>query len=209
MGRQKAAVITGDIINSSALSNAQRKKLQTRLQQFFTGCAEEYPDFKYAQFRGDSLQIQLTRSRKAVLHMALLLHSYLFINSFSIRLGIGIGDIRYQSSSVSLSDGPAFQLSGPLTDELRKTGEVIGITATDAAFAAEWQVHSATLNYLLSRISDPQANAVYLQLQDLSQTQIAAVLRISQPSVHQRLQACGWNVIHQILLRFEAAVPAL
>lgn len=209
MGKKKAAVITGDIIQSSALSTAQRKKLQARLQQFFTQARARFPDFKAEQYRGDSVQIQLTRSRAGALQAALLLQTFLHSQSFLIRLGIGIGEIAYSARQVSISDGSAFQLSGPLADDLKKQGSLIAVASVDGDFNGEWQVHGATLSYLLERQSEVQAQALYLQLQGLTQEQIAQKLHISQPSVHQRLQAGGWPVIRQILQRFETTVPAL
>ena len=50
---------------------------------------------------------------------------------------------------------------------------------------------------------DAQAEALYLQLQNVRQDEIAKALGISQPSVHQRLQAAGWAVLNPMLQRFE------
>lgn len=209
MSARKAAVITGDVIASSGLSTAQRKKLQSKLQQFFTQTARQFPDFKADQYRGDSLQMQLTRSRASALQVALQLQTFLRMHGFSIRLGIGVGDIQYTARQVSISDGTAFRLSGPLADELKKQGGIIAITGNNAAFSSEWQVHSIALNYLLAKTSQPQAEALYLQLQGLTQEQIAKKLGISQPSVHQRLQASGWSVLQAMLQRFAATVPSV
>ena len=62
---------------------------------------------------------------------------------------------------------------------------------------------------MLERLSNAQAEAMYLQMQNAKQEEIAKALHISQPSVHQRLQAAGWTVINKILQRFEASVTAL
>jgi len=206
---QKAAVISGDIIGSSLLKPASRKKLQQLLDRLLKHTAEQWPDMRYQQYRGDSLQITFTGNRLVALRMVLLLHNYLIAQNYKIRLAVGVGEISFKSNQVITSDGSAFQASGPYLDELAKSGEIISIAGSDDEFTTEWQVHSASLNYILERLTPQQAEALYLQLQDLTQNIIAQELRIKQPSVHQRLQAAGWPVVNKILTRFESVIPTL
>jgi hypothetical protein len=108
---------------------------------------------------------------------------------------------------VVTSDGTAFQVSGLNLDAITKSGELIIIAGADDDFTSEWQVHSEALNYIIGRWSPPQAEAMYLQLQDHTQQTIARKLKIKQPSVHQRLQGAGWPVVQKILNRFESVIP--
>jgi hypothetical protein len=137
-----------------------------------------------------------------------LLHSYLIQYAFKIRLAIGVGEISFKSKQVITSDGSAFQASGPYLDALVKSGEIISIAGTEE-FTGEWQVHSSSLNFLIQHWSIQQAEAVYLQLRDLTQEAIAKKLKIKQPSVYYRLQAGGWPVVHKILSRFESVIPTV
>jgi len=205
----KAVVITGDIIASSKLSALKRKKLQDRLNTFIKKINKDYPDFKAEQFRGDSLQGLLTKNKAAGLRTALSMYCFLAAEGFKIRQSIGIGDVSFSSDNVITSDGTAFRLSGQHIDELKKRNELIYVAAEDKSFTEEWQAHSSALNFLLERLSSPQAEALYMQLQNARQEDIARTLHISQPSVHQRLQAAGWTVINPILQRFESTVPTL
>jgi hypothetical protein len=204
-----AVVITGDIIAYSKLSSLRRKKLQNRLNAFIKKMTAEYPDFKAEQFRGDSLQGIFTKNQAAALRTALSLYCCLVAEDFKIRQSIGIGDISFNGNNIITSDGTAFRISGQNIDELKKRNELIVIAAADKAFTEEWQIHSGVLNFLLERLSSAQAEALYLQLRDTRQEDIAKALHISQPSVHQRLQAAGWAVINPVLQRFETTVPAL
>ncbi len=201
-----AAIITGDIIASSKLTAIKRKKLQNRVDSFIKKIGSMFPDFKAEQFRGDSLQCVFTKNRTAALRTALSLYCFLAAESFKIRQSVGIGDISFSSNNIVTSDGTAFRLSGENIDELKKRSELIGIAFAETSFNEEWKVHSASLNYLLDRLSSAQAEALYLQLQNAKQEEIAKTLHISQPSVHQRLQAAGWAVINRILQRFETVV---
>jgi hypothetical protein len=210
MGSQrKASVISGDVIGSSTLKPAARKKLQRLMDVFFSEAGRQWPDLKVQQYRGDSVQALLTGNRDKALRIALLLQSFLIKEKFSIRLAIGIGDISFKSKDVITSDGTAFQASGPYLDELLKSGDVISIASQDKTFTSEWMVHSVSLNFIIQHWSPQQAEAIYLQLQNHTQQAIARKLKIKQPSVHQRLQGAGWPVVQKILQRFESVVPAV
>jgi hypothetical protein len=206
---QKAAVISGDIIGSSKLNVAARRKLQSLLDNFSKLAAASWPDFGMEQYRGDSLQAILTNNRAAGLRAVLLLQSLMVKNHYGIRTAIGVGDISYQGKNIVTSDGTAFQVSGPYLDHLRKTGEVIFINLDNPLYADEWPVHSTALAFIIKRWTAQQAEAMYFQLQGYTQQEIAKQLKITQPSVHQRLQSAGWDVVQKILQRFEAVVPSL
>lgn len=206
---RKAIVVTGDFIASSKLTPVKKKKLQNRLNAFIKKISNNYPDFKAEQFRGDSLQYVFTKNKTAALKITLSMYCFLAAENFKIRQSMGIGEISYNSGKVVTSDGSAYRLSGENVDELKKRNELISIISVNASFNEEWKIHSASLNFLLERLSNAQAEALYLQLQNAKQEDVAKALHISQPSVHQRLQAAGWPVINKILQRFEAAIPAL
>jgi hypothetical protein len=202
-----AAVISGDIIGSSLLKPAARKKLQQLLDAFFKNATIQWPDMQAQQYRGDSVQAILTTNRLAALRIVLIFQSFLLKENFKIRTAIGVGTISFKSGQVITSDGSSFQASGPYLDALTKSGEVISIAGSDEEFTSEWQVHSAALNFIIEHWTPAQAEAVYLQLQDHTQASIAKALKIKQPSVHQRLQAAGWPVVNKILTRFESVIP--
>ena len=199
----KAVIITGDMIASAKYTPVKRKKFQNRLNAFIKKISNSYPDFKAEQFRGDSLQCILTKNKTAGLRIALSLYCYLAAEDFKMRQSIGIGEVSFSSNNIITSDGTAFRLSGENIDELKKRNELISIAFEDTSFNEEWKVHSTSLNYFLERLSNAQAEALYLQLQNARQEEIAKALHISQPSVHQRLQAAGWTVINRMLQRFE------
>lgn len=207
--QKKAAVITGDVINSSALSTVARKKMQRILDSFANQSQKLWSDLVMQQYRGDSIQAILTTNRLLALRIGLLMQSRLMASKFGIRISIGMGEISFQSGNILTSDGTAFRASGPYLDALKKSGEIISVAGTDDDFTAEWQTHSTSLNYIIQDWTPQQAEAVDLQLTGLTQQQIARKLKISQPSVHQRLQGAGWPVIQKILERFESVIPNL
>ncbi len=205
----EAVVLTGDVVSSARISIARKKKLRLHLEKTCNRLQQQYPDFQWQQYRGDSLQAILIKNRKFALSVALQLQCMLISNDFHIRLALGIGNISYHAKDIITSDGTAFQQSGPMVDSLKLYGRLIGISAENIPFMEEWQVHNESLNFLLQKLSAPQAQALYLYLQNSKQELIAAKLKISQPSVHQRLQAAGAPVFMSILKRFEKSVEII
>ncbi len=201
-----AVVFTGDVVASAVLSSARKKKLRLLLEKICNRLLQQYPDFQWQQYRGDSLQAVLTKNRRFALSVALQLQCLLIANEYHIRLALGVGNISFHGKDIITSDGSAFQQSGPMVDMLKQNGRLIGISAENIIFTEEWQVHNESLNFLLQKLSAAQAQALYLYLQSIKQEDIAARLKISQPSVHQRLQAAGTPVFMSILKRFEKTV---
>src|SRR4051794_35071068 len=132
----KAVTITGDVVASSRLRPLQRKKLQNRIDQFVKLFTRQYPDLQLQQYRGDSLQATLIKSRMHGLNIALQLQCFLIAEQFHIRLSVGAGEIDFKGKDVITSDGTAFKVSGSLIDELKKRNELIAVTGTDDSFTA-------------------------------------------------------------------------
>src|SRR5689334_7401471 len=120
----KAVTITGDVVASSRLRPLQRKKLQNRIDQFTKIFSKQYPDLQLQQYRGDSLQAILVKSRVHALNIALQLQCFLIAEQFHIRLSLGAGEIDFQGKDVITSDGTAFKVSGSLIDDLKKRNEL-------------------------------------------------------------------------------------
>ena len=74
-----AIVITGDIIASSKLSTAARKKLQNKMDSFIKKISASLPDFKAEQFRGDSVQCILTKNKSVALRTAVSLQCHCIV----------------------------------------------------------------------------------------------------------------------------------
>ncbi|MBS1729771.1 MAG: sigma-70 region 4 domain-containing protein [Bacteroidetes bacterium] len=211
MGKKSVAavVITGDVVSSTGLSISRKKKLRTLIENLCDNVQKQFPDFQWQQYRGDSLQGILTKNKMWALSIALQLQCLLISHEYHIRLALGIGDISFQGKDIITSDGTAFRQSGPMVDQLKQNGRLIGISAEAMLFNEEWQVHNESLNFLLQRLSEAQAQALYLYLQNIKQEDIAVRLKISQPSVHQRLQAAGTPVFMSILKRFEKTLVVI
>ncbi|MEO7209718.1 MAG: hypothetical protein ABIY35_02140, partial [Chitinophagaceae bacterium] len=107
-----AVVITGDVVASAGMTVARKKKLKLLLEKICNRIQQQYPDFQWQQYRGDSLQAVLTKNRVFALSVALQMQCLLIAEDFLIRLALGIGNISFQSTDIITSDGTAFQQSG-------------------------------------------------------------------------------------------------
>jgi len=197
------AVITGDIIGSSAISGAKRKKLLTAMATATEKALLFLPDFKPEIFQGDSLQGFTAKNRELALQAGLLIIAMLKAKGFDIRISIGLGNTTFASGKSLTSDGTAFQHSGRNMEELKKKKLILAAESDNEQWNAEWEVHCVTINYLLERWTVQQAEAIVETLLGSTQQVAAKKLHIHQSAVQQRLKAAAWPVVQTILKRFE------
>lgn len=196
-------VASVDIVNSSKLTAAKRRKLLAVIDKCMQMLKQESKDMVVEISRGDSIQILWRKNAVEALRQCLWLHMMLLKEGFEMRTGFGIGNISLLTKTLATSDGTAFQLSGRCLDAIKNTDNRIGIAFEPDALNNEWTVHNIVLNYVLQRTTAPQAVAMALMLENKTQLETAKALRIKQPSVHQRLKAGGWVIIQSIVNRFQ------
>jgi len=198
-----AAVITGDIIESSALGNEERVKMVNTLNGVLADGNNIFADWNAEIFQGDSFQGSTVSGIKESLRYAIGCIARFREQDIGIRIAIGIGEISFAAPSVRTSDGPAFLHSGRTLEELKKkSGSFIGIKTGNKDLDAEFEAHCESLDFLLARCTKLQAGALVLAMDSFTQVQIAEKLQITQPTVQQRLKAAGWPVFKAILQRF-------
>jgi hypothetical protein len=197
------AVASVDIVQSSKLSAAKRRTLLAVIKKSMELLKSENKDIVYEVSRGDSIQILWKKNSSEALRQLLWLYMILLKEGFEMRTGFGVGKISLLTKSLSTSDGKAFQLSGRSLDAIKNTDNRIAIAFEADELNREWAVHNMVLNYVLQRTTAPQAVAIARMLENKTQQQVAKVLRIKQPSVHQRLKAGGWVIIQAVVNRYQ------
>ena len=198
-----AAVITGDVIASSKIANNRRKKLLKTMEEAMQKAAAILPDFKPEIFQGDSFQGYTVEKTTEALRASIYIITYMLNEGFGIRVSTGMGNILFEGDNSLTSDGTAFHYSGRNMELLKKKDLMLAIGTDNEALQAEWDVHTATLNFLLKRCTTLQAEALLEMLEKRTQQEAATNLQVKQPAIQQRLQAVGWPVIQTILTRFE------
>lgn len=189
-------VLTGDIIDSTKLSNAERKAVSNVLESLAQTSKGQYDFF----IRGDSFQVMIeSHGLTEALKIKYLLK---LKTGFSVRISIGIGEVNILEKRLSNSDGPAFWLSGQGLDAMKDEKTLISIHTDDAQKNAEWKLHAATLDYLEKSNTINQMEVHYWLLLDNTQQEIAEEIGIRQSSVNRRIKNSGWNLIENIVSHF-------
>lgn len=212
------AVITGDIISSKKIG--ERGHLNDVLKDSFnivdkvlhgTGAFEIY--------RGDSFQGVIEEPAKALL-AAILIRARLRAWDYTdtndtkplqelpdARLSIGIGAVSYKADKIVESDGEAFQYSGQLLDSMKQAGMELAIRTPWDEVNDELGVVCKLLDAIINRWSSAMAEAACLYLQeDVTQLELSAKLKISQPAVHKRLASANIDAVEAALNRFHKLI---
>jgi hypothetical protein len=208
------AVITGDMIDSRKLDKPTRKRipdlLRSAVDALVPVIVEEHTEVDI--FRGDSWQILLWKPHRAVracLFMrAFLLSQKLYddLQAVQARMAIGIGEVDFvHEQRVSQSEGPAFQASGRLLDELSSRRRAL----LDVRFTEEYdrsgagataQAAAAFCSAAVRGWTPHQAVAVCGALRGQSQAETAQAWpggSVTQQNVSKHLAEAGWDYIER------------
>jgi len=214
------AVITGDIVDSTALSPTERRKTLEVLRQVFDKIEGKAKKNVFRIYRGDSFQGVIHKPEQSLL-IALKIKTALLRTSMNhkkqkldARLAIGIGSTGVINKKVELSDGEAFRYSGQLLNPKTKD-DYKRLKEYRLLFKSPWEevnkeieVLFSALDGLLSKWTAEQAEVIYELLNNKSQTQIARQLKKSQGSISERVQNANWLAINNILQRFEEVIAS-
>lgn len=211
------AVLTGDLVRSSALD---RKQLDAVRQNLFTAAGainqadwaggkllRGEPEF----FRGDAWQMLLSDPRWA-LRAAIYLRAVLRAQDLAdTRIAIGIGSVDSVSRTrVSLSRGQAFTLSGHALDEMSFRFRMSINVPEELKPAGGWlSAVLALCDCLIGRWQTRQAQVAGLMSlhKSASHADIGRMIKprsISQQAVSKALGAAGWPGLEQAMDQFEA-----
>ena len=203
------AIITGDIVNSTKIEEANRYVLVDELDNIIQELQKLSP-LKCEMYRGDSFQV-MADDVKYCLEIAILIRlglkktNLLKNGKLDARMAIGVGDVSYEHEQVILSDGEAFRLSGRTFEKLNKRRLLIATNIDDV---------DEPLNVMLAFIDDLVMNLSYAQskylydslLYNMSQMELANVYNTSQPNVAKHLKSAKENLFR---LFFEFAEKTL
>ena len=219
------AVITGDIIHSTTLSIEDRIALSKNIQSALKVWEKDY-GIKSEFFQGDSFQCFIPNAHFA-LRVALIIKTYirslnpinlydvslkeqptkkkvlLFTNTIiDARMAIGIGETDHVDVKLSNSHGLAFELSGHLLNDIKKSRQRLAI-ATNDNHHDELEASIVLLDALISKTTALQCDVLCFKLLGYNETAIARQLNILQSAINQRSQAASWNAIHTFVKHFE------
>jgi len=205
------AVITGDIVKSGRIQDADIVPLLNSLKETFKEINKKLLNGggAFEIFRGDSFQGLIPKPELALLVSFIIrarLRSYApsksitdklikkpILNAYTdARIAIGIGEVSYQNDPIQESHGEAFEKSGRALDALKPDNERIAIVTPWNDINSELTVECKLVDAIISRWTSSTAEAMYYYLLiDKNQQVLAKILKIKQPSVHKRLVMYG------------------
>lgn len=200
-------VITGDLINSSTLSDKKKNLLRLELERFQTGNTDIQLPLQF--YRGDSFQLMVAKEKAA--RVAVTIEAIVFsITGSWVRLSIGIGSVsKISAGNVLQSEGEAFQLSGHQMDKMREEGRMIKI----ALNCDQLQPIFSASFYLVECIIwswKPGQVAVIAKIPfSKTQKEIAIKLNISEAAVSKAIKASNWPAIENFIRGYEETIKEI
>ena len=209
---KKYAVLTGDLIKSSKLSNEQRqatlveiKRLAAVLPNIFQELEIIGPEI----FRGDSWQMLFFPHSRA-LHVSAFVRAGLRSRRMAdTRIGIGIGGAQLQGKNLGQSNGAAFRLSGKALDDLKKNETLAcKIEKTTQIHNNSEELLNSALKFaarLMEDWSKLEAFAVIKALEGKTHQAIAGEWpggETTQQNVAAALRRGGWPQLNNLLAVF-------
>jgi hypothetical protein len=207
------AVITGDIVGYSGFSITGREALLDHAKSLFGRTSIFWPEAFASGFeiyRGDSFQAVLSTPalalKTAIFVRAGLragVHENHSLISCDARVSIGVGTVDFMPEHRGAEgDGDAFRRSGLLLDAMKGERRLL-IKTPAAEVDEELNTEFGFLDFLISKWTREQAEAVMHRVIDGSHRDVAGALNISPSAVTQRLKGAGIGAISALLVRYE------
>ncbi|TXR51892.1 hypothetical protein [Reinekea thalattae] len=202
------AVVTGDIINSTGLSDTDHRSCLVQLEQSMLTLNQEFA-VQGDIYRGDEFQVFIAQPQFS-LRIAVLLRLALMqcVKRSDARVAIGIGHFNQLEPELrKTAKGEAFVLSGralKAMDEQRLTVNC----SSRAQINPSHQLLIQYLDFVLTALSHKQAEVLYPRLlyPALTQQLLAEKTAINRRSLASRLQRANADIIIETLALYEAVI---
>jgi len=198
-------VITGDVMDSTLLNAADRKRMNKAIQQIGQILVQGgYKVNTQETFRGDSFQLVLKEISRAP-EVALLLRACMRGTELEgdqvldVRLGIGIGPIEFKSKSQNVSDGTAFRYAAKALDQTVKKN-LANIWIKTGIDELDENLNSINVAWetIISRWTIAQSKSMRWALLGHVHQDIATRLKVTQPTITRSLQSADEKAIQYL-----------
>lgn len=207
---KQGAVITADIVNSTAMGGGLITALGTALENIIQ--ANQAKMLSY--YRGDSFQCYIS-DPYAAFRLALLLrtetklfgqkHSGIFTD---LKISIGIGRIETPVTPKT-AHGETFVLSGRGLDQLEKSDRRLLIQSKDERMNIALEAISLFVDYLFDALTNKQAEVLQHLLMDRNQMETAVLLNKSQSTVNKHIQSLGWKQMEELFRLYQKTIQQI
>jgi hypothetical protein len=189
------AIITGDIINSDRYTASEWMDI---LKPYLSRQGKTPNDWEI--YRGDEFQIRTSPARalSTAIQIKALIKS---IKNLDVRMGIGLGSETFVGSSVSQSNGKAYQRSGRIFETLKEQKLNLAIVTGDDDKDTTFNLMLKLALNFMDDWSTVSAEMVSLTLAEPNayQQEVADQLQIRQSAVSQRLKRARMDLVLDVL----------
>jgi hypothetical protein len=228
----KKAIVSGDIIASTSLSNDDRSKIGNCLKLMTKKLNKKFKVYSRLTEGNDYIDSYIPNNSDAI---RVMLAIKCFVKSIpisindsvnqeenrskyfkmhGIRLALGIGELSRLDIDNGIIDGDAIYFSGRTISENRRTynrekiviKNTLFIKSEDKEFDEEFTPLLALLDVLLSKCTAKQSTVLYLKLLGYDEATIARVLGKKQSTINEHSTGAGWIAIEKAVIRFEEVV---
>ncbi len=220
------AVLTGDLVKSSRLTNVESSGAMARLKKVATAFAEQHPNSVVGRmdtFRHDSWQLLLENPALAF-RIAVFLRAALKLQSdastkYDTRISIGIGKVELVSKRrISDSRGPAFTCSGKGLDAI--DGRCLALVTGDDPSTLWHMLERGVVPLIDCVVSDwtpTESRAVYGALKGWTQEESAknwpqrvkTDKKPTRQAVGDSLLRAHWSTVDAVLLWAETEISSM
>ncbi|UJH67413.1 fumarate hydratase [Allomuricauda sp. SCSIO 65647] len=216
------AVISGDVVAFTSLSNPQKEALEARLRALNITLAMQFDTYSRL-VKGDYWECVVPQPADA-LTVALLAKSWVkaftvnpernqarlkSFETYGIRLAIGYGTLQRLDPERGIIDGEAIYLSGRKMGEESTHGKERVVIKNTLFFISgnplldqALEPLMALIDHTINKATEKQSLILYHKLLGKSENEIADELGISQSSVNQHSTSLGWNAIEKAVTYF-------
>lgn len=214
------AVISGDIIASTSLTDAGRELLEDAIEEIIGELEKKFDTYSRI-IKGDYIECVVPNPEDA-LRVALAIKSFIksikiekstlykdkkrvkLFKMYGIRLAIGYGELSRFNPNEGIIDGEAIYLSGRAINEFstyNKERIVIKNTlffvSGDKSLNKKIEPLLALLDVIINKATAKQCKVLYLKLMGNTEEEISSKLKIAQSVVNQHSTSIGWNAIEK------------
>lgn len=209
------AVITGDVVDSTAISKDYRSVLETIAEEI-----KEYlsPNLLFDIYRGDGFQVFIEDPTKALL-ISMLFRAGLrrysrgssIDEAWDARISVGIGSINGNivdsNTKLGVLNGEAFVRSGRALDLMKKEGARLKITTGEEQLDKEFESTCPLADIIISKWTTAQAEAIYLSLlKNITQKEIGTELNTTQRAISKRLESSNLDSMTKFFNRYNEVI---
>lgn len=189
-------VITGDIVKSGTYTNPEAWLEPLKMALTNTGISAQYWEI----FRGDSFQIEVDDNLRAFSIAIYIKACIKTVYGLDVRMAIGIGNKNFEGNKVSESNGEAFIFSGETFEALKQEKTNLKIKTPNEHLNTELNLYFRLASIAMDNwtVNSSEAFKIALENPKALQSEIAAIIGISQDAVSKRLKRAYYHDILEL-----------